>query len=61
MRPFLLFPIIQPIQAKPARPLILSAVSRKKREHLVLEFHSTVSCVNMSKISFPIIKGNGGE
>ena len=33
----------------------------QKREHLVLEFHSTVSCVNMSKISFPIIKGNRGE
>ncbi len=27
MRPFLLFPILQPLQEHPARPLILSALS----------------------------------
>ena len=27
MRPFLLFPILQPLQVHPARPLILSALS----------------------------------
>ena len=46
---------------KTARLSYFQLCPANKREHLYFEFHSTVSCVNMSKISFPVSQGKRGE
>ena len=56
MRPFLLFPILQPLQEHPERPLILSALSYTAGDRNStgrVPFLSTCfACAKMSKIFF---------